>query len=60
MGTVLTIMGGYYLLSGQAFKVAGEAAKWVDEKVNQSKCKKQLCESVELHFVTQQIGGKGV
>lgn len=40
MGTVLTIMGGYYLLSGQAFKVAGEAAKWVDEKVNQSKCKK--------------------
>lgn len=29
-------MGGYYLLSGQAFKAAGEAAKWIDEKVNQS------------------------
>ncbi|MDD5960918.1 MAG: hypothetical protein PUC16_01435 [Bacteroidales bacterium] len=41
MGTVLVIMGGYYLLSGKAFKAAGEAAKWIDEKVNQSKDKKK-------------------
>ena len=41
MGTVLAIMGGYYLLSGQAFKAAGEAAKWIDEKVIQSKDKKK-------------------
>ena len=40
MGTVLAIMGGYYILSGQAFKAAGEAAKWIDEKMNQSKDKK--------------------
>ena len=41
MGTVLAIMGGYYILNGQAFKAAGEAAKWIDEKVNQSKDKKR-------------------
>ena len=41
MGTVLAIMGGYYILSGQAFKAAGEAAKWIDEMVNQSNDKKK-------------------
>lgn len=35
MGTVLVILGGYYLLSGKAFKAASEAAKWIDDKVNQ-------------------------
>lgn len=33
MGTVLAIMGGYYLLSGQATKALGEAAKWLKEKL---------------------------
>lgn len=40
MGTVLAIVGGYYILNGQAFKAAGEIAKWIDEKVNQPKGKK--------------------
>lgn len=39
MGTVLAIVGGYYILNGQAFKAAGEIAKWIDEKVNQPKGK---------------------
>lgn len=43
MGTVLAIMGGYYILNGQAFNAVGEAAKWIDEKVNHSKVKKQQC-----------------
>lgn len=33
MGTVLAIMGGYYLVSGQAFKAAAEAAKWLEDKL---------------------------
>lgn len=37
MGTLLAIMGGYYILSGQAFKAASEAGKWLGKKVNQSK-----------------------
>ncbi len=40
MGTVLIVLGGYYLLSGKAFKAASEAAKWIDGKVNQSEDKK--------------------
>ena len=36
MGTVLAIVGGYYLLSGKAFKAAIEATKWIDKKLNQS------------------------
>lgn len=33
MGTVLAIMGAYYVLNGQAFKAAGEAAKWLSENL---------------------------
>lgn len=40
MGTVLAIMGGYYILNGQAFKAVEEVGKWLDKKVNQSKDKK--------------------
>ena len=39
MGTVLANMGGYYLLSGKAFKAASEASKWIDDKIKQSKDK---------------------
>lgn len=35
MGTMLAIMGGYYILNGQAFKAAGEVAEWLKEKTNQ-------------------------
>lgn len=37
MGTVLVILGGYYLLSGKAFKAVSETSKWIEDKVNQSK-----------------------
>ena len=39
MGTVLAIMGGYYLLSGKAFKAASEASRWIDDRIKQSKDK---------------------
>lgn len=40
MGTVLAIMGGYYLLSGQAFRAAKEVADWVNEKLPKPEDKK--------------------
>lgn len=40
MGTVLVVLGGYYLLSGKAIKAASEAAKWIDDKVNRCKDEK--------------------
>ena len=33
MGTMLAIMGGYYLLSGQVFRAAKEVVDWVQEKM---------------------------
>lgn len=34
MGTVLAIMGGYFLLNGQAFRAAREATEWVQKKLS--------------------------
>lgn len=37
MVSLFTLMGGYYILSGQASKDIAETIKWIDEKTKQSK-----------------------
>ena len=36
MGSVLAIMGAYYLLNGQAVRAAKEVAEWINEKLPES------------------------
>lgn len=59
MGTVLVTLGGYYLLSGKAFKAASEAAKWIDDKVNQPKDGKQNS-CLPLNFYSFEIQGNAI
>lgn len=33
MGTVMAIMGAYYLLNGQAARALGETAEWLQKKL---------------------------
>lgn len=33
MGTVMATRGGYYLLSGQAFRALGKTAEWPQKKL---------------------------
>ena len=37
MVSLFTLIGGYYILSGQASKAIAETTKWIDEKTKQSK-----------------------
>lgn len=36
MGTVLALMGTYYLLNGQAFRAIGEVSEWLEKKSSHS------------------------